>query len=72
MSVIEQIRDMPLQEKLLTMEALWDDLAGSEENVEVPDWHKDMLDHRESLIAEGKAHFIDWDQAKKEIGQETR
>mgnify|MGYP002622955324 CR=1 FL=1 len=72
MSVIEQIREMPLHEKLLTMEALWKDLAGSEENIEVPEWHKDILDHRDRLIAEGKAHFIDWEQAKKEIWQETR
>ena len=72
MSVIEQIREMPLHEKLLTMEALWENLASSEESVEIPDWHKDVLDQRELLIAEGKAHFIDWEQAKKEIGQETR
>lgn len=72
MSVIEQIREMPLHEKLLTMEALWEDLSSSEENVEIPEWHKDILDHRECLIAEGKAHFMDWDQAKKEIWQETR
>jgi hypothetical protein len=72
MSVIEQIREMPLHEKLLTMEALWDNLACSEESVESPDWQKDILDHRELLIAEGKVHFIDWEQAKKEIWQETR
>jgi hypothetical protein len=30
MSVIEKIREMPLHEKLLTMEALWEDLAGNE------------------------------------------
>jgi len=72
MSVIEQIREMPLHEKLLTMEALWENLASSEESIEIPDWHKDVLDQRELLIAEGKAHFIDWEQAKKEIWQETR
>jgi len=72
MSVIEQIREMPLHEKLLTMEALWENLASSEESVEIPDWHKDVLDQRGLLIAEGKAHFIDWEQAKKEIWQETR
>ena len=70
--MIEQIRKMPLHEKLLTMEALWDNLACSEESVESPDWQKDILDHRELLIAEVKVHFIDWEQAKKEIWQETR
>jgi hypothetical protein len=72
MSVVEQIREMPLHEKILTMEALWDDLARDADGVEVPEWHKDILDHRECLIEEGKARFIDWEQAKKEIWQETR
>ena len=54
------------------MEALWEDLAGREEDVEVPEWHKDVLDHRERLLAEGKAHFIDWEQAKKEIMDSIR
>jgi hypothetical protein len=72
MSVIEKIREMPLHEKLLTMGALWEDLAGNEESVEVPEWHKNILDHRQHLIAEGKAHFINWEQAKKEIWQATR
>lgn len=72
MSVIEQIREMPLHEKLLTMEALWEDLAGGGENLEIPQWHIDILNERERLIAEGKTQFIDWDEAKKEIWQETR
>jgi len=72
MNVIEQIRKVPLHEKLLTMEALWEDLASSEEYVEIPEWHKDILDQREQLLVEGKAHFIDWEQAKKEIWQQTR
>jgi len=72
MSVIEQIREMPLHEKLLTMEALWENLSSNEESLEIPEWHKDVLDHRDRLIAEGKARFISWEQAKREIWQETR
>jgi hypothetical protein len=72
MSLIEQIRAMPLHEKLLTMESLWEDLAGRDDAVEVPEWHKEILDQRERLIAEGKARFINWEQAKSEIWQETR
>lgn len=54
------------------MEALWEDLAGGGENLEIPQWHIDILNERERLIAEGKTQFIDWDEAKKEIWQETR
>lgn len=33
----------------------------------MPQWHKDLLDERESQIAAGTAKFIDWEDAKKEI-----
>ena len=69
MTVIEQIYKMPLHEKLLAMEALWDDISRVEAVLEVPQWHKDILDDRERLIAEGKARFIDWEDAKKQIRQ---
>ena len=69
MYVIEQIYQMPLHEKLLAMEALWDDISRVEAVLEVPQWHKDILDDRERLIAEGKTRFIDWEDAKKQIRQ---
>ena len=49
------------------MEALWDGIAPQETELEVPQWHKDLLDERERLIQEGKAQFIDWEVAKQEI-----
>ena len=49
------------------MEALWDGIAPSEAEVEVPQWHKDLLDEREQLIQDGKATFIDWETAKQQI-----
>ena len=58
---------MPLHEKILVMEAIWDDICREEDGLEVPQWHKDILDERDRLIAEGKARFIDWEDAKKQI-----
>jgi len=67
MTALEQIHQLPFREKVLIMEAIWDDLSREEQNLEVPQWHKDMLDERERLISEGKGNFIDWEQAKQEI-----
>lgn len=67
MSALEQIHQMPLHEKLLVMEAIWQDISREEQTLEVPQWHKDVLDERDRLIAEGKAQFIDWEDAKKQI-----
>jgi hypothetical protein len=68
---LEQIHQMPLHEKLLVMEAIWDDISREEEKLEVPQWHKDVLDEREKLIASGKAQFIEWEDAKKQIKEAT-
>ena len=72
MTTIEQIHQMPLQEKILLMEAIWEDICREEHHLEVPQWHKDLLDERERMIAEGKARFIDWDDAKKQIHEATQ
>ena len=66
MSYALQLDQMTRQEKLEAMEALWDDLC-QHAAVPVPQWHKDILDERQRLIDDGKAEFIDWETAKKQI-----
>ena len=64
---LAEIHELPLHEKLRMMEALWDGIAPLEARMEVPQWHKDLLDEREQLIQDGKAKFIDWETAKLQI-----
>ena len=61
------LKEMTLHEKLAAMEALWEDLARTPETVESPAWHQRILDEREGRVAEGKARFLDWEQAKRDI-----
>jgi putative addiction module component (TIGR02574 family) len=61
---------MTIEEKLQAMEALWDDLCRHEEALPIHEWQKQVLDGRERLVEEGKAQFIDWEQAKKDIARE--
>ncbi|MEX5283084.1 addiction module protein [Nitrospira tepida] len=58
---------MTLQEKLAAMESIWEDLARTPDAIESPDWHQDILDERRRQVAEGRAHFIDWETAKTDI-----
>ncbi|RYD38993.1 MAG: acyl-protein synthetase [Verrucomicrobiaceae bacterium] len=71
MIALAEIRDLPLHEKLRMMEALWDGIAPQEAELEVPQWHKDLLDERGRLVQEGKAKFIDWETAKQQIKDAT-
>ena len=61
------LKDMSLREKLSAMESLWEDLAGTPENIESPAWHKDILEERRQRITEGSSRFIDWETAKTDI-----
>ena len=67
MIALSEIRELPLHDKLRMMEALWDGIAPLEDELDVPDWHKEILDQRDRMVAEGKATFIDWDVAKQQI-----
>jgi putative addiction module component (TIGR02574 family) len=67
MIALAEIRELPLHEKLRMMEALWDGISPQEAELEVPQWHKDLLDERGQLIQDGKATFIDWENAKRQI-----
>jgi putative addiction module component (TIGR02574 family) len=65
------IDQMTIEEKLQTMEALWNDLCQHEEMLPVHDWQKDLLDDRKRLLEKGDAQFLDWEESKKRIAKET-
>ena len=65
---IAEIRQLPLNEKLQIMEAIWEDLRAHAEQVPVPGWHRDLLDARRKAVEEGREQILDWDEAKKTLG----
>ncbi|MBC8243983.1 MAG: addiction module protein [Verrucomicrobia bacterium] len=54
------------------METLWDDIARHGDDLEMPQWQKDLLDKREQMITAGEAKFLDWEVAKRQIAKATR
>ena len=62
-----QLSELTLGQKLNLMEAIWDDLSRSEEDLKSPDWHKKILSDRESALEEGTATTSDWKIAKERI-----
>ncbi len=71
MNATVDLKQMSLAEKLGLMEALWDELCRREEEIPIPDWHKELLDQRQREIEGGKAKFIDWETAKERIARRT-
>ena len=69
---LEDIRQMPLHAKVELMEVLWNEISSVTAEVDVPQWHQDLLDERENLIQRGEAAFIDWNVAKAQIEHSIR
>ncbi|MFN4905694.1 MAG: addiction module protein [Planctomycetota bacterium] len=63
---------MTLVDKLEAMEALWADISRKPADLASPSWHKDILDERRQLVAEGKLKFLDWDTAIADLRKELR
>lgn len=49
------------------METIWQELSIDEQEIEVPESHKKMLDKRAELVERGEAEFLDWEDAKRDI-----
>ena len=63
------IKEMTHAEKLMALEALWEDLSRNEEQLQSPAWHLDELRATEERVKSGQEQFVDWEVAKKELRQ---
>jgi putative addiction module component (TIGR02574 family) len=66
------IRQMPLPEKLALFETLWAEISSDPQNIEIPQWHKDILDERLQAVERGDVEVIDWEIAKEKIREMIR
>jgi hypothetical protein len=67
MGLAVSLKKMSIEEKLQTMEALWDDLNKTVYNISSPAWHEKVLNEREHSVKNGMANFTEWESAKKRI-----
>jgi hypothetical protein len=67
MNVVLPLEKMSKEEKLLIMEQIWEDLSRNASNMEVPEWHLDVLKDRELSVEKGMEQFIPWEEAKKRL-----
>jgi putative addiction module component (TIGR02574 family) len=61
------LNEMTAEEKLQTMETIWQSLSANPETVESLEWHRDELRVREAQVASGEATLVDWETTKAEI-----
>ena len=67
MEVALPLEKMSIEEKIQTMETIWDDLCRKADNIPSPSWHKKVLKEREDRVKKGDEKFVNWNSAKKQI-----
>lgn len=63
--LLKQILELPPEQRLQLVEDIWDSLARSEQNVPVPDWHRQELDRR--LADPREDATLSWDEVQQRL-----
>lgn len=66
------IQQMSWEEKLRTMEELWESLSAEGTRLASPAWHADMLRETEQRYEAGQEQPIDWAIAKQELRERRK
>ncbi len=61
------IMQMSWDEKLRTMEELWESISREESRLESPSWHQAALQETATLYEAGLEQPLDWAAAKREL-----
>lgn len=61
------IERMSWEEKLRTLEELWDSITREGERYESPSWHEQALRETQQRYESGAEQLIDWVDAKREL-----
>jgi len=65
----DEIKRLPIEQKIQIMEVLWDDLRERFERAEIPASIKRLLDERRERVRSGQAQLLDWDTVKGTLGR---
>jgi putative addiction module component (TIGR02574 family) len=67
--ITDEIKRLPIEQKIQIMEALWDDLRERFERAEIPASVRRLLDERRERVHSGQAQLLNWDSIKGTIGR---
>lgn len=67
MNIQEQILQLPKEEKLKLMEALWEDLSRDPDALESPAWQEEEIRKTRERLERGEEEILDWPEVKQEL-----
>jgi putative addiction module component (TIGR02574 family) len=59
-----EIKNMPVKDRIILMEEIWDTLSYDESKIDSPAWHEEVLDERKKLIKNGNTKFVSINELK--------
>lgn len=62
-----EIKQMPIRERIILMEEIWETLNENDTSLESPEWHRDVLEERRQRLETGEAKLITLDELKKRV-----
>ena len=63
--LLEEILQLPIDQRLELVERVWDSIAATPESVPVPEWHKEVLDRR--LGKDPEEPDVAWDELQIQL-----
>ena len=64
---ILHLEKMSVEEKISTIELIWEDLSKNATSIPSPAWHEALLLQREAALKKGEDSFEEWSAVKKEL-----
>jgi len=61
---IDEIKKLNPKEKIILMNEIWESFEDTNEIIESPNWHKEVLDERISKMKNNEAKYISLDELK--------
>ena len=65
----EEVKALPIAQKIHIMEVIWEDLRDRFERSELPQELKSLLEERRARVRDGSVQLLDWDKVKSTIGR---
>ncbi|MCF8304047.1 MAG: addiction module protein [Bacteroidales bacterium] len=62
MKRIDDLKDLPLEEKIEVIQQLWEDVFDKQDRLQVPEAHKRILDNRLKQIENKEGTFKSWEE----------
>jgi hypothetical protein len=62
-----EIQQMSWEEKLRTLEELWEAITRERDRYESPAWHQEALNETRQMVDAGLEEPIDWATARREL-----